>query len=506
MSEVDAASEAALPREATTRANVTFCPRDDLWKLRDPTRVTRFDFTSIVGITIPTLTSLKAVLLWYAENTSLSHTAGMFNHFKMFFGSFHDEHKLVDVIHADHIANYRARLGEGTKWYLSALGGAIKKWHALGYQGVDISAVKYIDAIRRPGNLKGAAVLTMDPERGPFTDIELQAIYSAINSAFTSGRLDRENYVLIWLFLLLGVRPGQVAAMKVSDLAWEGGGDARTYMLRVPRIKQRGLLARSEFKKRPLRPDIGRILETHVEWVKGRAPWSTLPDDPPLFPSPRPPEITVPGFSWHRVEAQIRHQMKSAFDRLEVISERTGEPLKINPYRFRYTLGTRAAEEGHGELLIAELLDHSDTQNAGVYVKATPAIIERLDKQLALQMAPLAQAFAGVLVTGKDDQSPNRIIDYRFDPDHPIGGCGTHGFCHFAAPIACYTCLHFHPWADGPHEAVLDHLVAERERLMERGDTRMATNNDRVILAAAEVLRQCQEMRAPSCPTETLDG
>lgn len=505
MNKVDASSEATLPGEATTRANVTFCPRDEIWKLRDPTRAARFDFTSIVGVTHPTLTSLKAVLLWYAENNSLSHAVGMFNHLKMFFGLAHDEGQVVDVIRAHHIANYRARLSEGRKWYLSALGGAIKKWHALGYPGVDVGAVKFIDEIRRPGNVKGTAVLTMDPERGPFTDIELQAIYSALNSAFTSGKLDRENYALVWLFLLLGLRPGQVAALKIADLSWEGDGGARNYMLRVPRLKQRGRLARNEFKNRPLRTDIGRVLEAHVEGIRRWALEIGLAD-PPLFPSPQPPNVTVPGFEWHRVDTQIRDHVKLAFARLDVISERTGEPLKINPYRFRYTLGTRAAEEGHGELLIAELLDHSDTQNAGIYVQATPAIIERLDKQLALQMAPLAQAFAGVLVKGKDDQSPNSIIDYRFDPDHPVGGCGTHGFCHFAAPIACYTCLHFHPWVDGPHEAVLDHLVAERERLMERGDTRMATNNDRVILAVAEVVRQCQELRSASSPTEALDG
>jgi hypothetical protein len=35
--------------------------------------------------------------------------------------------------------------------------------------------------------------------------------------------------------------------------------------------------------------------------------------------------------------------------------------------------------EGHGELIIAELLDHSDTQNVGVYVQATPEIVESVE-------------------------------------------------------------------------------------------------------------------------------
>jgi hypothetical protein len=79
---------------------------------------------------------------------------------------------------------------------------------------------------------------------------------------------------------------------------------------------------------------------------------------------------------------------------LSAISERTGETMKITPTRLRRTRGTRAAMEGHGVLVIAELLDHSDTQNAGVYVEARPEIVERIDKALALHLAPLAQAFA----------------------------------------------------------------------------------------------------------------
>jgi len=166
--------------------------------------------------------------------------------------------------------------------------------------------------------------------------------------------------------------------------------------------------------------------------------------------------------------------------------------------------------EGHGELIIAELLDHSDTQNAGIYVEARPEIVDRIDKALALKMAPLAQAFAGMLVLDEQDadrgEDPtSRIIDPRLEPSlKPMGTCGKHGFCGLAAPVACYTCRNFQPWLDGPHEAILDHLLGDRERLMTAGDARIAAINDRTILAIAEVVRQCAEMRADS--GELVDG
>jgi hypothetical protein len=157
--------------------------------------------------------------------------------------------------------------------------------------------------------------------------------------------------------------------------------------------------------------------------------------------------------------------------------------------------------EGHGELIIAELLDHTDTQNVGVYIEARPEIVERIDRAMAGYLAPMAQAFAGVVI---DDESQatrvgdpsSRVCDPRFAPTmKPMGSCGKHGFCGFLAPIACYTCVNFQPWLEGPHEAVLDHLIGERERLAAQSDLRIASINDRTILAVAEVVKLCEAQR-----------
>ena len=48
---------------------------------------------------------------------------------------------------------------------------------------------------------------------------------------------------------------------------------------------------------------------------------------------------------------------------------------------------------------------------------------------------------------------------------HPVGSCGQRSHCAFSAPIACYTCTQFNAWVDGPHEVILEHLIAEEERL-----------------------------------------
>jgi len=77
----------------------------------------------------------------------------------------------------------------------------------------------------------------------------------------------------------------------------------------------------------------------------------------------------------------------------------------------------------------------------------------------------------------------------------PMGNCGSGGPCGFMAPIACYTCKNFQAWVDGPHEAVLDYLLVERERLTAVADARIAAVNDRTILAVAEVVELTREKR-----------
>ncbi len=78
----------------------------------------------------------------------------------------------------------------------------------------------------------------------------------------------------------------------------------------------------------------------------------------------------------HISAAEVTYILQFIAEEVNVKSERTGENLFINARRFRYTTGTRAAREGFGELVIAEPLDHQDTQNVGVYVKNIPEHVE----------------------------------------------------------------------------------------------------------------------------------
>jgi integrase len=492
-----------LPSLARTRSGVEFDPSGDRWAYRDAIDNVHLDFSRL-PVTASLLASAKLALLWYAEQMSPAHLSNMYGRLCHFVGciSVDRDGPLAEITSTD-LINYQAMLTGPTRWYLGSLSGVLKKWHSLGYPGVTSDAVALLKQLRKPGNMKGEAVLTHDPVHGPFTDIELESLQAVLDRAYEAGEVDKEKYLLAYLFMLLGQRTAQYAALKVRDLAVARANDGTPiYTLRVPRAKQRNQLTRADFKDRVLIARIGNLLVQHANEVR-TAFQKLLPDpsDAPLFPSRRRTTRQPDGFAYHRTSQTLADSLEICLKRLSVMSERTGRPLHITATRFRRTVATRAAIEGHGELIIAELLDHTDTQNVGVYIEARPEIVERIDRAMAMHLAPMAQAFAGVLIHDESEalragDPSSRVCDPRFDASmKPLGNCGKHGFCGFLAPITCYTCVNCQPWQDGPHEAVLNHLISERDRLAARGNMRIASVNDRTILAVAEVVRQCDALR-----------
>ncbi|MBU3625857.1 site-specific integrase [Polynucleobacter sp. JS-Safj-400b-B2] len=363
--------------------------------------------------------------------------------------------------------------------------------------GIDENVVNLLSELRIKGNVKGEAILTMDPERGPFTELEIQAIHHSLSDRYKSGGITCSDYCLAWLFISIGMRPTQYADMKIIDILASNEQDGSEILIaRVPEAKKR-VLRRELFLERKISGLMGHIFS--VKELLGEKIEDI--NEAPLFPDLSTKKNSK-GFKYHASPQKIGRTIKRVINSLRIISERTGKELFVNATRFRRTLGTRAAEEGLPPLLIAEILGHKDTQNVGVYIEATPAIIKRIDNAVAMKLAPMAQAFKGILISSGSDAvrgddkssricSPQQVGDFR-----PVGSCGLFGFCGSFAPIACYTCQNFQPWVDAPHEKVLEYLISERERLLGSSDARIAAINDQTILAVAQVVTMCKKQLA----------
>lgn len=505
---------ASTEKKSISRDGYIFNPEERIWKIsRDyPINLSWVDEFLEKEIA----DSFLLVLDHYAKKYSAAHThnqAMRFQHFSK--EQYQHFHKRLIQVSSEALISYRSTLDREHEWYLGSLRGFLKSWIRLGYLGINDDVKNLLDNWRLKGNIKGRAVQTLCPTEGPLSDLEFEALHQKLTEGFESNAINTEDFILAQVFISTGRRPAQLADLKAKDLIEAQADDGlREFILNVPRRKQRGVSWREQFKPFALTTDIGLLIKKLIESNTYRFLQlfniSSLSNigELPLFPrwsvikevqeetqdvnnALQKPEI-------HYLSPELRSWLDAIVYSLEIHSERTGKQLRVFPTRLRRTLATRAAREGFGELIIAELLDHSDTQNARVYTENVPEHVNAINKAVAQQLAPLAQAFAGVIVEKENDAKRGDDITSRVRSEGGnVGTCGHYGFCGALAPIACYTCRNFQPWIDAPHEDVLNSLIAERNRILEiTKDQTMASINDRTILAVTQVIQICEKRRA----------
>ena len=394
------------------------------------------------------------------------------------------------------IPNY---LGAYIRWYL---------WCAdVGLDGFDADVAAALDAIKLKAAPKSAAVMRQDPQSGPLRRSEYEPLERALRSPAASA-LPIADRVATWLFLCFGTNPRNLTLLAEDDLVVTRLNDGSVvHELRIPRIKKRTPGERDQFRTRRLIPEVAALVQELIE--DNRA----LPLDDganeafrPLFRRSERKVLVGTAFATHRYRVEVGDlgQMLHRVSRTLGLKAHDSSPLHLTPRRLRYTFATKLVADGASPQEVADALDHSDTSHVMVYFNTRSDVVQRLDKAMGLALAPIAQAFMGVVID--DETGATRARDRgsrirHFSPTmkslDTVGSCGSFGFCGLFAPIACYTCGHFEAWLDGPHEQVLDELERKRnERLAAGADPKMTQIHDRTMLAVAEVVLRCAERRA----------
>ncbi|MBA4784384.1 MAG: site-specific integrase [Rhizobiales bacterium] len=484
-----------LPEAVQTHDGIVFDPRLDQWPLAALTGGHIFKFHELTCLSAEIVHRLKWLMVVKLQERSFAHAVNLFNNFTWFYRSVVcDADSHCARIELSHILTYKTLLHDSTEWKLGVLRIVLIDMSRLGFGIASDEVLEYLHNSTIRGNIKGTSVRTRDPKGGAFSDTELLTIQSALNNAYAQGKIGLTAFAIVWLLLAYGCRPIQISAMKEKDLLVSENSDGKTYALKIPRAKQNGRCHRDCFNTRFCSKQIGALLERVIESnARLRAKFHLEQGEAPLFMGLK--RLGLPGLAYHRTSRSIGIAVDVAIDRIS--------GLKGNTKRFRMTLAQRAVDDGKDKYTVAELLDHSDTQNVGVYFEASPAMVLRLDRHMAMEMAPLAHAFAGVVVETEKEarrggDRASRIYDRALNDNvaAALGTCGQMSFCGLFAPYACYTCRHFQPWVDGPHEEFMAALIDDRNRMEAEGlSHKIFTIKDRTILAAAEVIQLCSKAR-----------
>lgn len=491
---------------AVSKDGYSFDPTASHWKLNKDV---------LISLNIPhkidviTERGFRETLLRYAEEASARHTRNMETRFKRYL----KDTNATQVTETD-LINWRASLDVNEQWQLGGLKGFLIAWHDYGFAGVSKAVVDLLTGWRISGNDKGMAVASGCPETGPLTDLEVSALFGWANEAVAKQEIDFDHYAYLFTLALTARRPIQIAALRGKDLILEGGREAAMYSLKIPRAKQRGMKFRGSFRTLPIIEDLYLILkQQHSKSVEalsnviGQKLGQGLSREIPIFVNYRAlkdiasisqvEELLFGNTpdALHATTSCLAEALRRCGRATTARSERTGEYIRLSASRFRYTRGTKLRREGFGPFIIAELLDHSDTQNISVYTENTAQEAVVIDQLVGAQLAPFAQACLGTLVKSereaiRGDDPRSRVPNGQ---QKAVGTCGNYGFCANGYR-ACYTCYHFQPWIDGPHEEVLAELYADKERTRSAGCSDVVVNaNDQLILAVEHCVLMCKK-------------
>lgn len=491
------ANNVVLPDRVFTRSGTSIDPKLDVWEWFDGPFWRRINFEGFSGGFETLVPYAKQALIPYVKGHSAAYVATLFYTYSNF----------ADVVQTcpesciteKHIVLYVGAVGLAPSGQLGVLYRFLSSWVKLGLPGVDVACIDLLQRTHKSTYAKGRAVRTRDPVSGPFSEGEYKALYSAVNVGYERGEYPLWALILTRLLLACGGRISQYASLKICDF------DSSRKLIRLPTAKTGLGHTRCHFIDFEVSSQTRDLLYRYVELLLGDG----YLRDSPLFPEARVmPRGSRNGCKRNSNDVYFDHCEPKSLSRAYLSatewfsppsSRLDYAPIPLSPRRFRYTFGTRLAEEGASKVVIANRLGHVDLQNVDCYVSASPRVVENLDRSLGPLLAPLSRAFQGQLVEDESASTQkggraSRIIDFRVS-SRPVGSCAqSAASCALIKPVGCYTCFRFEPWLDAPHEEIKVKLMQERAKYL--GDERMAAINDEAIRAVQEVMSLCSQVKA----------
>lgn len=425
----------------------------------------------------------------------------------------------IDPLNEDHLIALRKRLSDSE---FSVIATLMAFWHDCESleQRPSQPLINAYQALPRKKKSSHDVILSLDPEQGPFTQLEQDALYQWIHEQFCHGQLDCEQYLYLRMLMIYGQRGYQMRMMVFADFTKTDQG----CMVRFHWAKQKDVEAgwRAKFETFSLDEDLYNTVQAYKAMVLAQL-WQTYPDgadwnaaienvplfrrkmdyetevwerrNPPvLLDSPRQKSLEdAPQPIFHVGPGTVR-QWLDRIERMQgfPISPRTHQPLKVTRgHRFKHTLGTDLSNAGLDEWAMARALMHKNTQTVRKYRAVSAELMELIDAKMSDHLALVVNAFTGIIVTDRTSAKNGDRADRQIED---LAVCGATAACHLDAPFTCYACGKFQPFLDADHRAVLERLERRREQTIAT-DRTTGVLWDRAILACRKVILDCEAMR-----------
>lgn len=424
--------------------------------------------TRLWDLNNPLQNSLHCILLLYLKTFSLSNCENLSNAINSFKKQFSfDLPTQLEEHHLNQLMKLPAT-------YISVFIGALRKIKNRGYPGLSKRVMEFLNEGHKweeKGNGLYYALVTNDPERGALTEQELLSIHSSLNKAYTDHYITLHTYTLSWFFIATGLRPIQAVRMKKKDVQITPGPEGREVTLKVPLAKGK---AKSKieywFRRAP-----SVLAEVLIEYLESPFYKHTGPDSP-LFEGN---------------SADLTSEISRSFRYMDTWSTRLQSTIHVTPYRFRYTLATRAILHGASDIEVARLLTHRSTACIRFYRASLPDLQLPIKSALGYELGLLAGTFMGKTINNLSEATRandgNALIqDFARMAGENLGACGTEADCYQEAPIACLTCFLFEPFLDAPWEKLYGKIKVDQDR---EPELRMKQITDKALTSIVEIMQ-----------------
>ncbi|WGK57175.1 tyrosine-type recombinase/integrase [Pantoea sp. SS70] len=313
----------------------------------------------------------------------------------------------ITLIDKKTILEFKSYLGEEQEYKIKIIKNFILKWHEFGYYGVDYPSVQLLGKLYIKSATYGDSVKRKDPDCGSFTQSEIERILKKLRDLNNDGKLRIDTYCFLLLLIYTGRRTQQISSLRIKDIMNIDGD----FYLNIPRIKQRYNF-RSEFSSVEINHflycklnSLSKLVLNTVEKQIGDRLSDDLYKELPLFFSRRELALCsnkddliskLDSDFLHSKNRSLTKRINNLFRINPVLSSRADKPLKVNPARFRYTLGSELARKGVSIDTIAKALDHSSVACSGIYIKNHADNASEIDKRMNVFLEPLSKIFLGV--------------------------------------------------------------------------------------------------------------
>jgi len=387
-------------------------------------------------------------------------------------------------------------------------------------EGCTFDVLSFLKKMKLPMKEQGVALKTMDPQKGPYVQIELDVInhhiYNMLDASYSLSSQDMCLLVLIMLSLETSRRFGELLDLEETDLYRDSEG--------IPFVKlhARKRARGGELNKAHHRIE-KRIYDLAMRYVEATRDIRDVLHTKALFVHRSRNYVTNEAANYESTIHSMQQHAKRVFRGLslpnrlyfrktELTEEDLRNPdnksfcLRFTSSRIRDTFGTHHAARGMPPDLLAVKMGHVSAVTGQKYYKVPlPEVWAKpLSERLGKFYAQHANYFHNPVVAGIDKLRTNKLIRDMTDPDSlDFGGC-LRNYCRNHPRIACYLCNRFEPLDTlAEHEKSLEYQLSKKEEMKknitdasgenEGSDAHLTYENiDRAIEVCRSIISQCK--------------